>query len=109
MRIDKHKLYAFKQSYGRAGTINMLFAATEDELAKLLGRSVSWHEILGEHSSVPWYEFVGEHSQFEFDFSDDTVSAVNIDEDALKILLEHPHIKIESAEEFLSEIDGNNG
>lgn len=89
----KYKLYAFEQSYGRAGTLNMLFVATDDEIEALLGRS------------VPWYECLGKHSQSEYDFNDNTVSVVDIDEDALEILLRQPRIKIEFAEEFLIDVE----
>lgn len=89
----KYKLYAFEQTYGRAGTLNMLFVATDDEWEALCGRSVPWHDRLGKHS----------HS--EYDFNDSTVSVVDIDENALNILLRQPRIKIESAEEFLIDIE----
>ena len=89
----KYKLYAFEQTYGRAGTLNMLFVATDDEIEALLGRS------------VPWCECLGKYSQSEYDFNDNTVSVVDIDDNALNILLRQPRVKIEFAEEFLNAID----
>lgn len=46
------KLYRFKWDVGRMGTVRGIFTADENEIAKAIGESVSFGEILGKHSDV---------------------------------------------------------
>lgn len=47
------KLWKFSEDYGRAGDVEGLFIATEEEVDKfLVGREICFGEILGKHSEV---------------------------------------------------------
>ena len=45
-------LYRFSQDAGRMGRVDGLFVASEEEVARLIGREVYFGEILGKHSEV---------------------------------------------------------
>jgi hypothetical protein len=45
-------LWKMKFEYGRQGTVEGLFVAADEEVTSLIGRTVSFGEILGKHSDV---------------------------------------------------------
>lgn len=70
------KLYRYYEDYGRMGSIEGLFFLTEEKLNfyKKYTNMLYWDELLGKHS------------EGTFDFSDETITAIDIPEDAAQIL-----------------------
>ncbi len=53
INMTKFKLWKFSEDYGRMGTVEGLFIATEEEVDKfLVGTEICFGEILGKHSEV---------------------------------------------------------
>jgi len=48
----KSFLWKMKFEYGRQGTVEGLFVAADEEVASLVGQTMSFGEILGKHSDV---------------------------------------------------------
>lgn len=46
------KLYRYSESFGRMGSLDGTFVAEEDQMAKLMGRTVYLGEVLGKHSEI---------------------------------------------------------
>lgn len=46
------KLYKWYSDWGRIGSVEGLFVATDGEIEKLNGRTIHFGEILGKHSEV---------------------------------------------------------
>lgn len=70
------KLYRYYEDYGRMGSIEGLFFLTEEKLNfyKKYTNVLYWDELLGKHSEGTFY------------FSDETITAIDIPEDAAQIL-----------------------
>lgn len=70
------KLYRYYEDYGRMGSIEGLFFLTEEKL-----------NFYKKYTNVLyWDELLGKHSEGTFDFSDETITAIDIPEDAAQIL-----------------------
>lgn len=70
------KLYQYYEDYGRMGTIEGLLILTDEEVVKYK-----------EHTDCLWWdELLGKHSEGYFNFSNDTLTVVDIPEDVVKIL-----------------------
>lgn len=50
--MESKKLYKFNLDCGRQGNLQGLFVATPQEMNQLMGKSVSFGEVLGKHSYV---------------------------------------------------------
>lgn len=51
--MSQFKLWKFSEDYGRMGDVEGLFIATEEEIDKfLVGKEISFGEILGKHSEI---------------------------------------------------------
>lgn len=51
--VDEHKyLWQFELDYGRMGTLNGIFSATQQEIDNLEGKHIYFGEVLGKHSGV---------------------------------------------------------
>lgn len=70
------KLYQYYEDYGRMGSIEGLLILTDDEVTK--------YKEYTNH--LYWDELLGKHSGGNFLFSDDTLTVIDIPEDAVKIL-----------------------
>ena len=72
------KLYQYYEDCGRMGSIEGLLILTDEQVAKYK-----------EHShNLYWDELLGKHSEGHFDFSDETLTVIDIPEDVVKILLD---------------------
>lgn len=70
------KLYSYYKDYGRMGAIDGLLFLTDDQL-----------ERYKEYSHVLyWDDLLGKHSEGRYDFSDETLTLIDIPEDVAKVL-----------------------
>jgi len=72
------KLYRYYENCGRMGNIGGLFFLTDDEVE----RYKTYTEYLW------WDELLGKHSEGHFDFSDETLEAIDLPEDVVNLLFE---------------------
>lgn len=73
------KLYRYYEDYGRMGSIEGLFFISDERLEKYKEYS----------SSLYWDELLGKHSEGQYNFSDDTLTLIDIPEEAAEVLREH--------------------
>lgn len=73
------KLYRYFKDYGRMGSIEGLLILTDEEKEKLEKYSNYLH----------WDELLGKHSEGVFDFSDETLTEIEIPENVVQILLDN--------------------
>lgn len=70
------KLYKYYEDYGRMGSIEGLFFITEEKL-----------NFYKKHTNLLWWdECLGKHSEGYFNFSDETLTLVDIPEGCAKTL-----------------------
>lgn len=67
-------LWQFYWDYGRSGSVEGLFVATEDEVKRAIGKNVYLGEILGKHSEV--YGTLEEGEITKVDLDSETVERV---------------------------------
>lgn len=60
------KLYKYEEDFGRMGSLDGLFFATDDEYTYFMGRTIQEYEILGKYSEV------------QLDFDKTTVTEVKL-------------------------------
>lgn len=74
----REKLRKFQYGVHRFGTMEGLFWASDEELDTLLGREVSFYEVLGKHS----------HFSFTFDQEtlDKTIETIDLPEEMIPLL-----------------------
>lgn len=70
------ELYQYYQDYGRMGAIEGLFFATQEEIGKYSKASLCWDELLGKYSEGC------------YEFSDETLTRVNIPQSVVILLYE---------------------
>jgi hypothetical protein len=70
------KLYRYYEDCGRMGSIEGLFFLTDEEVAKYKQHT----------ECLYWDELLGKHSEGYFDFSDDTLTVIDLPEEAAKTL-----------------------
>lgn len=68
------KLYQYYKDYGRMGAIEGLLILTDEQVEKYKNAELWWDELLGKHS------------EGYFDFSDKTLTVIDIPEDVVNIL-----------------------
>ena len=71
------KLYQFHWECGRQGDVEGIFAATEEEVEKAIGKHVYFGEILGKHSEISG------------DLSIDDLTVLTDDQEFIKKALEY--------------------
>jgi len=69
------KLFVFHADWGRMGTVESVFMGSEEDVAKMYGKTVYLGDILGKHSDV------------SVDIDEDSFEVHKIDEATIAILL----------------------
>jgi hypothetical protein len=72
------KLYTYSESYGRMGTIEGAFFLTDDEVEK-------YKKYTG---YLYWDEELGKHSEGYFNFSDETLTEIDLPKETVDLLYE---------------------
>lgn len=73
------KLYRYYEDYGRMGSLEGLLILTDEEAAKYK-----------QYTNYLWWdELLGKHSEGHFNFSDDTLTVIDIPGDVVEILHEN--------------------
>lgn len=90
--MSKELIFAYKERYGRAGSLSFLIRGTSEQMDSILG------------SCLPWHDELGKHTEGEYTFSAETVKLVDVEASAVAPLLDTKAVDFYEAKDLLNEI-----